>query len=77
MNLYLNLSKFIIIKTYLFNSQSFKIQKLLKKNSNLVNSCDNLKQTPLHWAAKRGNNDIIKLLLDHGAERGKFIIYNQ
>lgn len=34
----------------------------------MVNTCDSLKRTPLHWAAANGHNGIILLLLKSGAK---------
>lgn len=45
------------------------LSALLKKNPNVdLNVCDEFGYTPLHLAADRGNTDIVKLLLEHGAD---------
>ena len=43
------------------------IYKLLSKDRFLVYDFDNVKQTCLHWAAKRNKPEIIKVLLHFGA----------
>ena len=36
--------------------------------ANPVNGEDNLGMTPLHWAAYTGHGDVLKVLLEHGAD---------
>jgi ankyrin repeat protein len=45
-----------------------RVKTLLKGNSNLVVSKDDLGVTPLHTAAFWGHRDVVKSLLAHGAE---------
>jgi len=37
----------------------------------LVNDCDKLMRTPLHWACKRGYEKVAAILVDYGAETGE------
>lgn len=36
--------------------------------SNMVNTCDSLNRTPLHWAAINGHSGIVSILVDSGAK---------
>ena len=47
-----------------------KIQKLLEKEPRLVNS-QFWYQLPIHFAVRDGNAELVKLLLDHGADAGQ------
>nr|WP_253308677.1 ankyrin repeat domain-containing protein [Rickettsia endosymbiont of Ceutorhynchus assimilis] len=48
------------------NGDISTVNYLLTKNTD-VNTLDHTKQTALHYAARNGHDDIVKLLLDHGA----------
>lgn len=41
---------------------------LLKENKYLVHDFDHFSMTALHWCAKKGHCDIIKLLIKYGAD---------
>jgi ankyrin repeat protein len=45
-----------------------KVKQLLAANPELVNAKDDIVRTPLHWAAARGHNEIVSVLLDHRAQ---------
>lgn len=45
------------------NGDLMKVYRKLKRNRNLVNLSDDLKESPLHWAAKRGHVLLVELLL--------------
>lgn len=49
------------------NSECAKIRDLLDSNIFDVNCCDDKKRTCLHIASSRGNVNIVKILLDYGA----------
>jgi ankyrin repeat protein len=42
------------------------ILKMIRVNPDLANDCDKLQMTPLHWASKRGYDNIVLILLDYG-----------
>lgn len=44
-----------------------KCQQILKMNRFTVYDFDTVHQTALHWAAKRGNHMVCKLLIENGA----------
>ncbi|MDF1826922.1 MAG: ankyrin repeat domain-containing protein [Legionellaceae bacterium] len=44
------------------------VKKLLEDEPLLVHTIDAFNQTPLVWAAAKGHHDIVKLLIDHGAD---------
>ena len=48
-----------------------KIRHLLRKDGKLVNSKDLARMTPLHLAAKLGDADIVKILIEAGAKVDK------
>jgi ankyrin repeat protein len=50
------------------NNEIEKVKSLLAKNAKLKGARDDLLQTPLHVAAAYGRVEIVKLLLDRGAE---------
>ena len=41
---------------------------MLRANEDLCNDRDNLRMTPLHWAAIRGDITVATILLDYGAD---------
>ena len=41
---------------------------MLRVNPEHPNDCDKLQRTPLHWASKRGYDNIVSILLDYEAE---------
>lgn len=43
-----------------------KFLQLINNNNNLLYEVDHLYQTPLHWAAKRGYNDLTEKILAKG-----------
>ncbi|KRX10001.1 Ankyrin repeat-containing domain [Pseudocohnilembus persalinus] len=49
------------------NSDLSLISKVLQLNKNWVNLVDFQNLTPLHWAVKRGNLDLVKILIQFGA----------
>lgn len=49
------------------NNEYVKLKDLLETNIHDVNSCDDKQRTCLHIASARGNLDIVRLLLDYGA----------
>ena len=53
-----------------------KIQKLLEKEPRLVNS-QFWYQLPIHFAVRDGNAELVKLLLDHGADAGQSTAIDQ
>jgi ankyrin repeat protein len=44
------------------------ILKGIKENPKVVNSQDKLMRTPLHWACKRGYDQVVEILVDFGAD---------
>lgn len=44
------------------------VKILLERNANVNFKTDKLEMTPLHWAAYQGDGQMVKLLLDNGAE---------
>lgn len=44
-----------------------RVRTLLSKGGIDVNQADPYGFSPLHWAAQKGNVEIVQLLLDHGA----------
>lgn len=42
--------------------------ELLITNGCLVNACDKKERRPLHYAAFMGHEDLVRLLLNHGAD---------
>lgn len=44
------------------------ILKFLRGNGELANDRDKLQRTPLHWAARRGYDKVVEMLVDFGAE---------
>lgn len=44
------------------------VKTLLGINPLLINEKDNLERTPLHWAARNGNLEVLKLLLEKNAD---------
>ena len=45
-----------------------KIRELLEKDPALVNAKDENGRTPLHWAARAGNLEVLRYLVDKGAD---------
>lgn len=43
-----------------------RLKEILKQNPSIVNVCDFVKMTGIHWAALRGNTSVIELLLSFG-----------
>jgi len=50
------------------NDDLDKVKSLLKINPDLVSSKDGDGETPLHWAAANGHNDVVKFLLANKAD---------
>lgn len=50
------------------NKNLEQVEIIVRKNSNVVNHTDTDKNTPLHYAASIGQNNIIVLLLKNGAD---------
>ena len=49
------------------NGQAEVIEWLLNQENLDINAQNESQNTPLHWAALQGNAQILKLLIDHGA----------
>jgi ankyrin repeat protein len=53
------------------NGQLHKVREILQKDPDIINRLDQciglLGDTPLHKAASQGHDDILQLLLNHGA----------
>ncbi len=47
--------------------RSSKIVKMLLDNRAHVNAKDRYDQTPLHWSTEKGHDEIVRILLDYGA----------
>jgi ankyrin repeat protein len=47
------------------------IRSELEKSTEHINCLDNQGQTPLHWAVMAGNCEVVKLLLEFGADPNK------
>jgi ankyrin repeat protein len=45
-----------------------RVKALLDKNPGSVNTMDDKQETPLHIAARKGNREILELLLTNGAD---------
>ena len=45
-----------------------KVVYLLQRDASLVNATDHSNDAPLHKAAQEGKSDVVKTLLDHGAD---------
>jgi ankyrin repeat protein len=45
-----------------------KVKAILEKNPDLVNRGDENGRTPLHWASQEGHVEIVKFLLEKGAD---------
>jgi|GEM_PF-2143907 len=68
----------IIIPTHAYELQPIHIfaknglitpvRILIEQNPGFVHAKDSMNQTPLLWAAANGHHEIIKLLIDHGAD---------
>ena len=54
-----------------------KARKLLKHNPDLVYTKNNYGATPLHWAAAKGHEEMVKLLLINKARVDSKNIYGQ
>ncbi|KAG8715687.1 Nuclear import receptor [Ceratobasidium sp. 423] len=53
---------------YAVSGNSDKLRELLAKQPELVNSRDEFEYTPLHLATDRGHLEVVRLLLDKGAD---------
>jgi len=45
-----------------------RIESLVAGDNTLINAVDDRQRQPLHYAASNGHLEIVKFLLDHGAE---------
>ena len=45
-----------------------QILKTLRLNSDLCNDRDKLNRTPIHWACRRGYDQLVQILVDYGAD---------
>jgi len=45
-----------------------RVESLIKKNSDIVNSIDSKRETPLHVAAREGHEAVVTLLISRGAD---------
>ena len=45
-----------------------RVEQLIGEDPKLVHARDEHQFTPLHWAAANGHMDVMKYLLNHGAE---------
>lgn len=50
------------------------VERMIKKNKYYVYDYDTVRETALHWAAKRNYKEIIDLLLKNGANANAFDI---
>ena len=48
-----------------------EIEKFLAKYSHSINELDEKKLTPLHYAARSSNIEVMKILFEHGANANK------
>ncbi|CDO74938.1 hypothetical protein BN946_scf184945.g10 [Trametes cinnabarina] len=51
-----------------FNRQFGLVRSLVTQDPTLVNAVDEDGRTPLHWAASSGSEDIVRYLVDQGAD---------
>lgn len=57
------------IKNAVMDGNARKVGRLLRKDPRLIGSVDpTMGWTPLHWAAQKGDMDVVKLLLSKGAD---------
>ncbi|QSH41915.1 ankyrin repeat domain-containing protein [Lentisphaerota bacterium ZTH] len=64
-----------LISAIYFNN--WEIARELIKGGADVNLGDNMRRTPLMWAAMRGNKDMVKFLIEHGAKVNDRDIYGR
>ena len=48
-----------------------EIEKFLPKHPHSINELDEKKLTPLHYAARSSNIEVMKILFEHGANASK------
>jgi ankyrin repeat protein len=55
----------------------FKTAELLIEKGASVNALTTDNQTPLHWAAQRGNSETVELLIEKGASVNALAVDNK